>query len=103
MLDNQFVTLFDQLDLAREQGRLAPGEFADFNEALRQKLLETATGDGDDPTQGFTESLQTALGAVKVDPFAETSQKRTMKASEETAKATQEIAKNTKGLGSILT
>ena len=49
------------------------------------------------------QSLQTALGAVKVDPFAETSQKRTMKASEETAKATQEIAKNTKGLGSILT
>tara|TARA_R100000655_G_scaffold28617_1_gene58099 strand:+ start:10207 stop:12519 length:2313 start_codon:yes stop_codon:yes gene_type:complete len=101
---DQFVTLFDQLEMARVQGRLAPGEFAEFSEALRQDLLTTARGDDlEDPTQGFTDSLQTALGAVKVDPFAETSQKRTMKASEETAKATQEIAKNTKGLGSILT
>jgi hypothetical protein len=100
---DQFVTLFDQLNLAREQGRLAPGEFEQFNEAIKRDLLATATGDLEDPTKGFTDSLQTALGAVKVDPFAETSQKRTMKASEETAKATQEIAKNTKGLGSILT
>ena len=100
---DQFVRLFEQLDLARQEGRLAPGEFEQFNEAIKRDLLATATGDLEDPTQGFTESLQTALGAVKVDPFAETSQKRTMKASEETAKATQEIAKNTKGLGSILT
>jgi hypothetical protein len=100
---DQFVRLFEQLDLARQEGRLAPGEFEQFNEAIKRDLLATATGDLEDPTKGFTDSLQTALGAVKVDPFAETSQKRTMKASEETAKATQEIAKNTKGLGSILT
>lgn len=99
---DEFINLFEQMTTAVDMGRLEPQEFADINQALQQKLLEAAESDID-PTQGFTDSLQTALGAVKVDPFAETSQKRTMKASEETAKATQEIAKNTKGLGSILT
>ena len=98
----EFIDLFEQMTTAFDMGRLQPQEFADINQALREKLLETAEGEID-PTKGFTESLQTALGAVKVDPFAETSQKRTMKASEKTAKATAEIAKNTKGLGSILT
>jgi len=99
---DEFINLFEQMTTAVDMGRLEPQEFADINKELQKKLLEAAESDFD-PTQGFTESLQTALGAVKVDPFAETSQKRTMKASEETAKATQEIAKNTKGLGSILT
>jgi hypothetical protein len=94
------------MSLALQEGVIDPARFADINLELQRQIIETAKGEAeelDDPTKGFTDSLQTALGAVKVDPFAETSQKRTMKASEETAKATQEIAKNTKGLGSILT
>jgi len=103
---DEFTTLFEQMSLALQEGVIDPARFADINLELQRQIIETAKGEAeelDDPTKGFTDSLQTALGAVKVDPFAETSQKRTMKASEETAKATQEIAKNTKGLGSILT
>lgn len=103
---DEFTALFEQMSMALQEGVIDPARFADINLELQRKLIETAKGEEEeleDPTKGFTESLQTALGAVKVDPFAETSQKRTMKASEETAKATQEIAKNTKGLGSILT
>jgi len=103
---DEFTALFEQMSMALQEGVIDPARFADINLELQRKLIETAKGEEEeleDPTKGFTESLQTALGAVKVDPFAETSQKRTMKASEETAKATQEIARNTKGLGSILT
>ena len=100
-----FIELFDQLDKAVTEGVLTKLQAVDVFQALQADILEKVTPEEEDldPTKGFTESLQTALGQVKVDPFAETSQKRTMKASEKTAKATQEIAKNTKGLGSILT
>ena len=103
---DEFTHLFEQMSMALQEGVIDPSRFADINLELQRKLIETAKGEEEeleDPTKGFAESLQTALGSVKVDPFAEGSQKRTMKASEKTAKATSEIAKNTKGLGSILT